>query len=140
MLGFPRLAGRIGAERLIVIGAFAYAARAFVSSAAVEPWQIVAASSLAGFGYAFVYVGVVTWIAGAVPRSAQATAQGIFTGTTSNVGAIAGSVVGGAIAAALSVPVLFAISGVGYALGGILAWRALVRRSGAAASSDIASA
>jgi hypothetical protein len=141
MMGFPRLAGRIGAERLIVIGAFAYAGRAFASSAAVEPWQIVAASALAGFGYAFVYVGVVTWVAGAVPRSAQATAQGIFTGTTSNVGAITGSIVGGAIAAALGVQVLFAIAGTGYVLGGVLAWRALVRRSADAPSRrDIASA
>jgi MFS transporter, PPP family, 3-phenylpropionic acid transporter len=140
MLGFPRLAGRIGAERLIVIGAFAYAGRALVSSVAVEPWQIVAASVFAGFGYAFVFVGTVTWVAGAVPRSAQATAQGIFSGTTSNVGAITGSVVGGAIAAALSLPILFAISGLGYVLGGVLAWRALVRRPSEGASSDIASA
>ncbi|HEY7969658.1 MAG TPA: MFS transporter [Candidatus Limnocylindrales bacterium] len=132
MMGFPRLAGRIGAERLIVIGGFAFAGRAFASSLAVEPWQIVAASALGGFGYAFVYVGAVTWIAGAVPRSAQATAQGIFTGTTSNVGAIAGSVIGGAIAAALGIPFLFALAGLGYALGGVLAWRALVRRGGAA--------
>jgi PPP family 3-phenylpropionic acid transporter len=134
MIGFPRLAGRIGAERLIVIGGFAYAARAFASSLAVEPWQIVLASALGGFGYAFVYVGAVTWIAGAVPRSAQATAQGIFTGTTANVGSIAGSVVGGAVAAALGVPFLFALAGFGYALGGVLTWRALVRRGGGPAS------
>jgi len=79
MIGFPRLAGRIGAERLIVIGGFAFAGRAFASSLAVEPWQIVVASALGGFGYAFVYVGAVAWIAGAVPRSAQATAIGSCT-------------------------------------------------------------
>ncbi len=128
MIAFPRLAGRVGAERLIVIGAFAFSARALASAAATEPWQIVAASALGGFGYAFVYVGTVTWVAGSVSRSTQATAQGIFTGTTANIGAITGSLVGGAIGAAFGLPVLFAIAGAGFALGGVLVWRAIVGR------------
>jgi hypothetical protein len=69
----------------------------------------------------------------------------LFTGTTSNVGAITGSVNGGAIAAALGLPFLFALAGFGYAVGGVLAWRALVLRGGAARPAatppgDIASA
>ena len=95
MILFPRLAGRVGAERLIVIGAFAFAIRALASAAATEPWQIVIASALGGFGYAFVYVGTVTWVAGSVSRSTQATAQGLFSGTTANIGSITGSLVGG---------------------------------------------
>ena len=127
MLGFPRLAGRIGAERLIVIGAFAFAFRALASALATAPWQIVAVSAFGGFGYAFVYVGTVTWVAGSVSRSTQATAQGIFTGTTSSVGTIGGSIIGGAIGAAFGLPVLFAIAAAGYALGGVLVWRAIAR-------------
>jgi MFS transporter, PPP family, 3-phenylpropionic acid transporter len=142
MLAFPRLAGRIGAERLIVFGALAFGLRALASAAAVEPWQIVVASALGGIGFAFVYVGTVTWVAGNVPRSTQATAQGIFSGTTSNVGSIVGSIVGGAIGAAFSLPALFAVAAAGYVVGGLLVWRAIVRgrRAVVDARPDIASA
>ena len=128
MLSFPRLARRLGAERLIVIGAFAYALRALASALATSPEQIVAASIFGGFGFAFVYVGTVTWVSGAVPRTVQATAQGIATGTTVSVGAIVGSLVGGAIGAALGLSVLFGIAAASYGLGGILVWAAIVRR------------
>ena len=141
MLGFPRLAGRIGSERLIVIGAVAFGIRALASAAATEPWQILVAAALGGVGFALVYVGTVTWIAGNVPRSTQATAQGIFSGTTSNVGSIVGSIVGGAIGAAFSLPALFAVAAAGYVIGGLLVWRAVVRvRAPAGTQPDIASA
>ena len=138
MLSFPRLARRLGAERLIVIGAFAYALRALASALATSPEQIVAASIFGGFGFAFVYVGTVTWVSGAVPRTVQATAQGIATGTTVSVGAIVGSLVGGAIGAALGLSVLFGIAAASYGLGGLLVWAAIVRRGPSAPSAPAA--
>ena len=128
MLLFPRFARRIGAERLIVIGAFASGLRALGSGLASSPEQILAVAFIGGAGFAFTYVGTVTWLAGAVPRSVQATAQGIFTGTAVSIGAIAGSILGGAIGGAFGLPVLFLIAAAGYAVGGVLTWFAIVRR------------
>jgi PPP family 3-phenylpropionic acid transporter len=125
MLSFPRLARRIGPERLIVIGAFAFATRSFISGVAQTPWEIVLAGAFAGVGFAFVYVGTVTWIAGAVSRSTQATAQGFITGTATSIGAIVGAVGGGALGGAFGLPTLFLVTAGGYALGGVLVWFAI---------------
>jgi MFS family permease len=88
----------------------------------------VAVSPLGGIGFAFFYVGTVTWVAGAVPRSVQATAQGVFTGTAMSLGAIGGSIIGGLIAGAFSLPVLFVAAAVGNGFGAIIVWRAIGRR------------
>ena len=128
MSAFPALARRFGAERLIVIGAFAFAVRAFISAVVDAPGAIVLASAFGGVGFSFFYVGTVSWVAGAVGRSVQATAQGIFTGTTNSVGAIVGSVVGGAIGGVFGLPALFGIAAVGYTSGAILTWVAIARR------------
>jgi MFS family permease len=113
---------------LIVVGAFASGLRALGSGLASSPEQILAVAFIGGIGFAFTYVGTVTWLAGAVPRSVQATAQGIFTGTAVSIGAIAGSILGGSIGGALGLAALFLIAAAGYGLGGVLAWFAIVRR------------
>jgi MFS transporter, PPP family, 3-phenylpropionic acid transporter len=130
MLSFPRLAARFGAERLIVVGAFAFAIRSAICAVATSPIEIVGAGAFAGFGFAFVYVGTVTWIAGAASRSVQATAQGMITGTAVSIGAIVGAVAGGAIGVRAGLPTLFAVTSVGYALGGVIAWLAVGRSVG----------
>ena len=79
MLAFPNLARRFGAERLVLVGAVAFGLRAAGVALVSAPWLIVAVSPLAGIGFAFFYVGTVTWVAGALPREVQATAQGVFT-------------------------------------------------------------
>ena len=127
MFAFPNLARRFGAERLVIVGAIAFGLRAAAVALVTSPWAIVAVSPLAGIGFAFFYVGTVTWVAGAVPRAVQATAQGVFTGTAVSIGAIGGSVVGGLIAGAFSLPVLFAIAAAGHAVGVVLVWRAIGR-------------
>jgi MFS transporter, PPP family, 3-phenylpropionic acid transporter len=127
MLAFPRLARAIGAERLIMIGAFAFGLRSLGTALAASPEQIVAFSAFGGFGFAFVYVGTVTWVAGAVPHRVLATAQGIVTGTAFSIGAIAGSVLGGALGGALGLQALFGAAAAGFALGGVLVWAAIAR-------------
>jgi PPP family 3-phenylpropionic acid transporter len=127
MPAFPWFARRIGTERLIVIGAVAFAARAIVSAVTDQPAVIVVAALGNGIGFTFVYVGVVTWVAATVERRSQATAQGIFTGTSNGLGTIGGAVVGGAVAGALGLPTLFAIAAGGSLAGGALVWLAIGR-------------
>jgi PPP family 3-phenylpropionic acid transporter len=140
MAAFPRLARRFGVERLIVAGALAFVFRAAVIALVAEPVLIVAASSFGGIGFAFFYVGTVIWVSGAVRPEAQATAQGIFTGTANNVGVIVGSIVGGAIGAALGLPALFGLAAAGYGVGAALVWLGIRRRRSPAARPDITSA
>jgi PPP family 3-phenylpropionic acid transporter len=127
MSGFPALARRFGAERLIVIGAFAFAIRALVCALVDAPTAIVLASAFGGVGFSFFYVGTVAWVAGAVGRGVQATAQGIFSGTSNSIGAIVGSVAGGAIGGAFGLPALFGVAAAGYAAGAVLTWIAIGR-------------
>lgn len=127
MTAFPALARRFGAERLIVIGAIAFAIRSLISAIADAPATIVIASAFGGVGFSFFYVGTVTWVAGAVGRSVQATAQGIFSGTANSIGVIVGSVVGGAIGSVFGLPALFLVATAGYAAGAILTWVAIGR-------------
>jgi MFS family permease len=135
MYAFPALARRFGAERLIVVGAFAFAGRALISAVVDVPAAIILASIFGGIGFSFFYVGTVTWVAGSVGRGVQATAQGIFSGTAQAFGAICGSIIGGAIGAALGLPVLFAIAGGGYVVGAVLSWFAIGRPSRPSGSS-----
>jgi len=128
MLAFPNLARRFGAERLVLVGAVAFGLRAAGVALVSAPWLIVAVSPLGGIGFAFFYVGTVTWVAGALPREVQATAQGVFTGTAVSIGAIGGSIIGGLIGGAFSLPVLFTVAAVGHAFGAVIVWRAIGRR------------
>jgi PPP family 3-phenylpropionic acid transporter len=132
MLAFPELARRFGAERLVVVGAISFGMRAAIVAVVSSPWLVVAASPFAGIGFAFFYVGTVTWVAGALPRDVQATAQGVFTGTAVSIGSIGGSIIGGLIAGAFSLPVLFGVAAAGHVVGAIVVWQAIGRRGSAA--------
>jgi PPP family 3-phenylpropionic acid transporter len=127
MFAFPNLARRFGAERLVIIGATAFGLKAAAVALVTSPWAVVAVSPLGGIGFAFFYVGTVTWVAGAVPRRVQATAQGVFTGTAVSIGAIGGSIIGGLIGGAFSLPILFALAAAGHVFG-VLVVRSAIGR------------
>jgi MFS transporter, PPP family, 3-phenylpropionic acid transporter len=110
MFTFPVLVRRTGPEPLVVIGAVAYGLRALGWALAPSPIVLVALAPIGGVGFAFVYVGTVMVIARRVPASSQATAQGLFSGTTFSLGSIIGAVLGGQLAQATSIPVLFVVS------------------------------
>jgi PPP family 3-phenylpropionic acid transporter len=129
MSTFPWFARRIGTERLILVGGLGFATRVAITALAGDPLVIVLASVFGGIGFSFVYVGVVTWVSAHVDRRTQATAQGIFSGTTNGLGAIGGSILGGVIGAAVGLPILFGIAAAGHALGGIIAWLAIGRET-----------
>jgi MFS transporter, PPP family, 3-phenylpropionic acid transporter len=110
MLAFPAIAGRIGAERLLVLGGLAFAIRAALWALTTEPLLFIAIAPLGGIGYGLFYVGTVTYVSRAVPPTVQATAQGVFSGTAFSIGTILGSILGGQLAAALTIPGLFGVA------------------------------
>ena len=124
MLAFPALARRIGPERLLVLGAVAFAARSAGWALVSDPWLYVAIAPLGGIGYALFYVGTVTYVSRVVPPSVQATAQGLFSGTAFAMGVILGSVLGGQVAGALTIPGMFAVAAVSTLVGALVVGRA----------------
>jgi PPP family 3-phenylpropionic acid transporter len=113
MLLFPVLARRVGAERLMLLGAIAFAARAAGWALAGDPFVAVLVAPLGGVGFAFFYVGMVALIAASVPAEAQATAQGVFSAMAFSLGAVVGSALGGVAAPLIGLPGLFWLSAVG---------------------------
>ncbi len=100
MSRFPWLAARFGSERLIVLGGVLLAVRAFLAGVADSPAILVAIAAIGGLGFALTLVGGVTFVSRLAPPELQATAQGIFQGVTTSVGAIAA----GGLAAVLAAP------------------------------------
>lgn len=130
MFGFPTLARRIGAERLLVLGALAFALRAAGFAIASDVAAIVLIAPLGGVGFALFYVGTVSYVARTAPASVQATAQGIFSGTAFSVGTIIGSVAGGQVAGALSLRGLFGIAAVATIAAALVVWWAILAARG----------
>jgi len=131
MFAFPRIAGRVGTERLVVAGAAAFALRAILAAFASDPIALVLIAPIEGLGFACVFVGGVTVLAARAPAGLQGTAQGLFS-ASAGLATIIGSIGGGAVAGALGIPGLFAVgAGVGL-LGAVLLGLALLRpeRSG----------
>jgi MFS family permease len=125
MLAFPALAARFGAERLLVLGAVAFALRAALWSIAPTALAALLVAPLGGIGFALFYVGLVTFVARLVPAEAQATAQGVYSGMTFSLGTVIGSVAAGAVAPILGLPGLFAASAVATLVGMLIVARAV---------------
>jgi PPP family 3-phenylpropionic acid transporter len=132
MLMFPAFSRRIGPAWLLVIGSLAFAARTAAIALAPSPILIVAAAPIGGIGFAFFYVGTVSYVAQAVPPSIRATAQGMFSGTAFNLGSILGAVLAGQIGAALGLRGLFGVAAAGTILAALVVWRAIVSSGGSA--------
>jgi PPP family 3-phenylpropionic acid transporter len=126
MYAFPRIASRIGAERLVVIGSLAFALRELLASILTDPVALVVIAPLEGVGFAFVFVGGVTVLSARAPAGLQGTAQGLFAGA-SGLATIIGSVVGGGIAGALGIPGLFLLCAAGSVIGAAIVAIALLR-------------
>jgi len=112
MYGFPRLAARFGTERLIVLGALAFAVRAAAAAVARDPTALVLISPMEGIGFALSFVGGVAYVSHRAPPGLAATAQGVYS-ATSGLATILGAGVGGIVAAALTIPGLFAACAAG---------------------------
>ena len=111
MFAFPRVAGRFGIERLVVLGSIAFAVRAILAAVVSDPIALVVIAPLEGLGFASVFVGGVTVVAARAPAGLGGTAQGLFSAST-GLATILGSAFGGAIAGLLGIPGLFVVCGV----------------------------
>lgn len=116
MFGYPRLASRFGTERLLVIGAAAFALRAAAAALVSDPVALVAVSPVEGIGFALFYVGGVSFVAHRAPVGLAATAQGVFT-AMSGLATIVGAGVAGFLAGVLTIPGMFGAC----AAGGVVA-------------------
>jgi MFS family permease len=111
---------------------------------APSPILVVAAAPVGGVGFAFFYVGTVSYVARAAPPTVRAAAQGMFSGTAFNVGTIFGAVLAGQIGAALTLRGMFVVAAIGTILASFVVWRAVVsggrrvpeRRRGQAGDAD----
>lgn len=114
MLKFPAIAAKVGAQRLLVLGAAAIALRSTMAALAPDAAVLLAASVFGGIGFAFFFVGGVLYVSEHVPPELAATAQGIFQGIGTSLSQVVAAATGGAIAAAAGLSGLFAV---GAALG-----------------------
>lgn len=132
MVAFPALARRLGGERLVVLGALCFANRALVSGAATSTDALVAVSAIGGIGFALTLVGGVTFVSRLAPPELQATAQGVFQGSTTSVGAIAAGVLAAVLGAiGINVGGLFVVvAGIALAAAAIFVVVAAAARSG----------
>jgi len=136
MWSFPALAGRFGADRLLVFGPLALGVRAVGCALAPTPEVLVVVTAIQGIGFSLSFVGGVTHVARLAPRRLGATAQGLFGSATTGLGAIAGSGLGGLLVGFVGLPGVFTLSAVGSFVAGLLVVRSL--RIGRAKASTIA--
>jgi PPP family 3-phenylpropionic acid transporter len=109
MWSFPRLARRYGAGTVMTVGVLAFALRALLAALAPDPHWLVAISPIEGIGFALVYVGSVTHVAGHTPPQLAATGQGLL-GGTSGLAVVLGSGLAGLAVGPLGISGLFAVA------------------------------
>jgi PPP family 3-phenylpropionic acid transporter len=110
MGAYPWLASRIGAERLLLVGAAAFAVRAFALVVVTDPLLATLTMAIHGIGFSLVLVGGVTYVARLAPPAVAATAQGILSATMSSLALIIGPGVGALTAAAWGPTAMFGLS------------------------------
>lgn len=110
MAAYPWLASRVGAERLLAIGAAVFALRAVVLSLVDDPFLAAATMALHGVAFALVLVGGVTFVSRHAPDATAATAQGILSATVFSVAMIVGPGIGSWVGDQFGVPALFTLA------------------------------
>lgn len=112
MAAYPWLAARVGAERLLVIGAAMFALRALALLIVSDPFIAASSMALHGVAFALVLVGGVTFVSRHAPEATAATAQGILSATVFSVAMIIGPGIGSWVADQFGVTALFTVAGV----------------------------
>jgi PPP family 3-phenylpropionic acid transporter len=128
MLAFRRLANRIRASWLLVVGAGLFVVRAVLFTLSNEPVGLILASAIGGIGFGLVLVATTTYVASRAPSELRATAQALFSSTAFSVGMIVGTVLGGLVASAYGLAALFPVGAAVSLVGAVLVWAAIVRR------------
>ena len=110
MWAYPWLTARVGAERLLILGTAAFAARVLVLVMTSDPILAAASMALHGIGFALVLVGGVTYVARHAPPATAATAQGVLSATVFSVAQILGPAIGSWVAGSAGVSAMFLLS------------------------------
>ena len=110
MFFFPRIARRVGVERLILLGALIVAVRQIANFAFTEPGVLIACAVLQGAGYGLLVVGGVTFVSRQAPQGTAATAQGLLNGVSFSLAAIIGAGAGGLLASLLAIRGMYGVS------------------------------
>lgn len=129
MWAYPWLAARVGTERLLLIGAGAFALRALAVTLLSDPVLVAATMVLHGIGFGLVLVGGVTYVARHAPPAAAATAQGILSAFVFSLALIIGPSVGSFTAAAWGATAMFVLSSVAGLVAIPLLWLAIGQRA-----------
>ena len=129
MWAYPWLAARVGTERLLIIGAAAFALRALALALVDDPLLATLTMVLHGIGFALVLVGGVTYVARHAPPAAAATAQGVLSAVVFSLALIIGPRVGSFTAATWGATAMFVLSCLAGLVAIPLLWLAIGRRA-----------
>ncbi len=124
MAAYPWLAARVGAERLLVIGAATFAVRALAISVVSDPLLVAATMAVHGVAFALVIVGGVTFVSRHAPPATSATAQGILSAVVFSVAMIIGPGIGSWVADRFGVQAMFTMALAASLLATVVLWLA----------------
>jgi len=123
MVAFPVLSRRLGLERLIVIGAAFFVARAAALTLVTDPVLATFTMALHGVAFSLVLVGGVAYVSRHAPSGAAASAQGVLSAVVFGLSMIIGPELGGLLGGGLGLSGMFVVAGVVSVAGVIgLAW------------------
>lgn len=128
MAAYPWLGARVRSERLIAIGAAAFALRALALLVVSDPVLAAGTMAIHGVAYALVLVGGVTFVSRHAPEATAATAQGILSATVFSLALVIGPGIGSWIAAQFGVQALFVAALAGSVAAIPLLWLATAER------------
>jgi PPP family 3-phenylpropionic acid transporter len=123
MFAFPVLSRRVGLERLIVIGAALFVARAGAVALITDPLFSTFTMVAHGAAFGLMLVGCVAYVSRHAPSGAAAAAQGVLSAMIFGLAMIIGPEVGGVLAGRLGLSGMFLVAGLGSTAGVVgLAW------------------
>jgi MFS transporter, PPP family, 3-phenylpropionic acid transporter len=110
MWTFPAFSVRFGPQRLLVAGATSLAIRAVGTAVVAHPAVAVGLMVFSGIGFAFVFVGAVTYVSRLAPPGTAATAQGLLNATSFGLATIIGAGLGGVLSNAFGIHGMYVLA------------------------------